>query len=104
MLQIKNQFPNKKLKIQNPKERNLILKLMQFREVVEDISKDYQVHRLTTYVYELAKIFTEFYENVPVLAAETNEIKKFRLALVSASQKILGKSLGLMGISAPQKM
>jgi arginyl-tRNA synthetase len=85
-------------------ERNLILKLIQFPEIIEDIAKDYQVHRLTTYVYELAKVFTDFYENVPVLKAENEELKKSRLALVFVSRKILEKSLSLMGISAPQRM
>ena len=90
--------------LRNSATRNLILKLIQFSEVVEDIAKDYQVHRLTTYAYELAKVFTDFYENAPVLAAETEELKKFRLALVSRVRKILERSLGLMGISAPEKM
>ncbi len=85
-------------------EQNLILKLIQFPEVIEDIVKDYQVHRLTTYAYELAKTFTDFYENVPVLAAESEELKKSRLVLVSISRNILEKSLSLMGISAPEKM
>jgi len=84
--------------------RNLILKLIQFSEIIEDIAKDYQVHRLTTYIYELAKVFTDFYENVRVLNAETINLKKSRLALLFASQKILEKSLSLMGISAPEKM
>ncbi len=91
-------------KIQNSKERNLILKLIQFPEVVEDIAKDYQVHRLTTYAYEFAQVFTDFYENVPVLTAETEELKKSRLVLVSIARKILERSLSLMGISAPEKM
>ncbi len=93
-----------KIKNLNKFEHNLIMKLIQFPEIIENISKDYQAHRLTTYVYELAKIFTEFYENVPVLAAETEELKKSRLVLVDASRKILERTLGLMGISAPEKM
>jgi arginyl-tRNA synthetase len=52
----------------------------------------------------LAKVFTDFYENVRVLNAETINLKKSRLALLFASQKILEKSLSLMGISAPEKM
>jgi arginyl-tRNA synthetase len=106
----KSQIPKSKLQInpkfQNPNnyERNLILKLIQFPEIIEDIAKDYQVHRLTTYVYELAKVFTDFYENVPVLKAENKEFKKSRLALISVSRNILEKSLSLMGISAPERM
>ena len=85
-------------------ERNLILKFIQFPEIIEDIVKDYQIHRLTTYVYELAKVFTDFYENAPVLKAETEELKKSRLILVLITRKILEKSLSLMGIFAPQRM
>jgi arginyl-tRNA synthetase len=85
-------------------QRNLILKLTQFPEVIEDIAKDYQAHRLTTYVYELAKVFTDFYENAPVLKAESEKLKKSRLALVFITRKILEKTLNLMGISAPEKM
>ncbi len=85
-------------------EKKLILKLIQFPEIIEDITKDYQVHRLTTYVYELAKVFTDFYENAPVLKAENRDLKKSRLALVSITKNILAKSLSLMGILAPDKM
>lgn len=96
--------PQLKIKNPNKQERNLILKLIQFPEIIEDIAKDYQVHRLTTYVYELAKIFTDFYENVPVLKAETKELKKSRSALVAITKKILNQTLNLMGISAPKRM
>lgn len=96
---------NPKFKTLNSKyERNLILKLIQFPEIIEDISKDYQVHHLTTYIYELAKTFTDFYENVRVLEAETDELKGARLELVFVAKQILGKGLSLMGISSPEKM
>lgn len=85
-------------------ERHLVLKLIQFPEIIEDITKDYQVHRLTTYIYELAKIFTNFYENNSVLNAETEDLKQSRLRLVEITRQILGQVLSLMGISAPEKM
>ncbi|MFC1757099.1 arginine--tRNA ligase [Patescibacteria group bacterium] len=84
--------------------RNLLLKLIQFPEIIQDISKDYQVHHLTTYIYELAQIFTNFYENVPVLNAESEELTKQRLSLVFATRQILEKGLSLLGISAPKQM
>ncbi|MCX6731859.1 MAG: arginine--tRNA ligase [Candidatus Parcubacteria bacterium] len=100
----RNSKSETKFKNLNTQERNLVLKLIQFAEVVEDTAEDYQVQRLTTYVYELAKIFTDFYENVPVLKAETEELKKSRLAMVFFTRKILERVLGLLGISAPEKM
>ena len=93
------------IKILNSKhERNLILRLIQFPEIIEDISKNYQVHHLATYAYELAKTFTDFYENNPVLNAETDEIKKSRLSLVAVTRQILESVLNLLGIDAPGKM
>jgi arginyl-tRNA synthetase len=85
-------------------ERNLILKLIQFPEIIEDIAKDYQVHRLATYIYELAKTFTDFYENVRVLGAKTETLEEARLSLVATARQILERALSLMGISAPKKM
>ncbi len=96
---------NFKAQITNSKfERNLILNLVRFPEIVEDISKDYQVHHLATYIYGLAKTFTDFYENVRVLEAETEELKKARIELVFSAKQILGKALSLLGISAPTSM
>lgn len=81
--------------------RNLILKLIQFPEVVEDTTNDYQVQRLTTYAYELASEFSQFYRDVKVIGSED---EKDLIWLVFLTRKILKKTLSLMGISAPEKM
>jgi len=83
-------------------ELALIKKLIQFPEVIEDIAKDYQVHRFTNYVYQLATIFNIFYRDVKVLGSGENE--SARLALVFLTRQILEKCLKLLGISAPEKM
>ncbi|MFH1978994.1 MAG: arginine--tRNA ligase [Patescibacteria group bacterium] len=85
-------------------EKGLVLKLIQFPEIIEDISKSYQVHQLATYAYELAKIFTDFYENVRVLETEDGELKTARLELVAISRQVLGNVLKIMGVSSPKKM
>jgi arginyl-tRNA synthetase len=81
--------------------RNLVVKLIQFPEIIEDTAKDYQVHRLTTYVYELANEFSQFYRDVKVIGSEN---EKELVALVELTRKILADTLGLLGISAPEKM
>lgn len=85
-------------------ELNLIKKILQLQEVIEDIAADYQVHRLTRYAYELAQTFTSFYEKHLVIDPKNKELTQARLALVSATKKTLKQTLGLMGISAPEKM
>ncbi|MBU3925780.1 arginine--tRNA ligase, partial [Patescibacteria group bacterium] len=81
--------------------KNLILKLIQFSEVVEDTVNDYQVQRLTKYAYELASEFSQFYRDVKVIGSEN---EKELIPLVFLSRQILKQTLDLMGISAPEKM
>ncbi|MFC1751665.1 arginine--tRNA ligase [Patescibacteria group bacterium] len=103
----KTKNEKRQLKIQNLKEkqeRRLILKLIQFPEIIQDTAEDYQVQRLTTYIYELAKTFTGFYENVKVIGAESEELKEARLNLVAITRQMLERVLSLMKISAPEKM
>lgn len=95
-LQLKNQ---KILKLEPV--RNLIKKLIQFPEIIEDTANDYQVQRLTTYAYELAGEFSQFYRDVKVLGSEN---EKELIAIVSLTRKILADTLKLLGISAPKKM
>ncbi len=91
-----------KSKILNSKSiRKLILKLIQFPEIIEDIANDYQVQRLTTYAYELAREFSQFYRDVKVLGSKN---EKELIALVSLTRKILADTLKLLGISVPEKM
>ncbi|MFC1594866.1 arginine--tRNA ligase [Patescibacteria group bacterium] len=97
--------------LSTPQELLLIKKLLQLPEVLEDIAKDYQVQRLPHYAYELAKTFTDFYENCQVVYPESDRrnegnkgLTEARLTLVNAAKKVLAETLGLMGITTPEKM
>ena len=87
-----------------PEELNLIKKILQLPEIIEDIVSDYQVHRLPRYAYELAQTFTNFYEKHKVIDPKNKELTQARLALVLTTQKTLKSTLSLMGIDAPEKM
>lgn len=84
-------------------ERELLKKLAQFPDVLEDIEADYRVARLVRYAYELAHAFHLFYEKHRVLEAEGG-VRIARFALVSAASVVLKKTLRLLGISAPSEM
>lgn len=81
----------------------MIRKLIQFPEVVVDISQNHEVHRLPQYAIEMADAFHRFYENCRVLS-EDEELTRARLGLVEATRIILAETLGLLGISAPERM
>ena len=88
-------------KFSHPSERALALKILRYPELFEDISKDYQVHRLTTYAYELAQTFSAFYRDVKVIGSEREgEL----LYLVSKAKETLADVLKILGISCPEKM
>ncbi|WP_437598506.1 arginine--tRNA ligase [Sorangium sp. So ce590] len=87
-----------------PAERALALELLRFGAVLEDVAATLEPHRLCVYLFELAGSFTTFYERCPVLRAETDEVRRSRLALCDLTAEVLAKGLGLLGIEAPERM
>lgn len=85
------------------KERNLAIKLLQFEEAVTVVAKDGTPHVLCQYLYELAGIFSSFYEACPILNAEES-IKQSRLKLAHLTAKTLKQGLDLLGIKMVEKM
>ncbi len=88
----------------DPAERTLIKKLLAFGEEVEEATAKRAPHRVAAYVLELAQTFTAFYRDCQVLAAEGEGVESFRLALGVAAQRTIARSLGLLGVSAPESM
>jgi arginyl-tRNA synthetase len=76
----------------------LMRNIFRFPEVVEDVSDSWDVQRLPHYALELAKSVHLFYDAVPVLAAETDELKSARLTLALAAKTALGNALDLLGV------
>ena len=94
-------------------EIDLIKQISRLPELVEDISKNFEVHHLTKYAMELADSFHKFYENCRVLPSEASakdgdgeskDLSEARLALVEATKITLGNTFSLLGVSAPEKM
>jgi arginyl-tRNA synthetase len=71
--------------------------------VVDLCAEDRKVHPMAQYALELATLFNQFYQFVPVLKAEPRE-QKARLALVEAARWTLRNSLEALGIGAPEEM
>ncbi|MBI2024153.1 arginine--tRNA ligase [Candidatus Giovannonibacteria bacterium] len=82
-------------------ERALAMKILRLPELLADVSRDFQVQRLTTYAYELAQIFSAFYRDVKVIGSER---EAELLYLVSKTKETLADALTILGISLPEKM
>ena len=85
-------------------ELNLLEKIAEFRDVVHRAAERYTPLLVSTYAYELARTFTDFYEKCPVLRAATSEQRAARLAMVDATRQTLKNALGLLGIESPVYM
>ena len=84
-------------------ERALALGLDAFGDIVTEVGRVLEPHRLCGYLYELAKQFTDFYEACPVLSAD-EPVRSNRLALCQLAARTLRQGLDLLGIVAPERM
>ena len=91
------------IRIEQPQERSLSLKLLQFNEVVAMVAQDCQPNVLCAYLYDLAGAFTGFYENCPVLKSE-EPLRASRLALCDLTARTISTGLGLLGIQTIEQM
>ena len=90
--------------IAEPAERELALKLLGFGSVVTQVADTTEPHRLGGYLFEVASLFTAFYEQCPVLKAGDDETRQSRLALCAATLRVLTAGLGLLGVPVPDRM
>ena len=95
---------NEKAFVSAPAERELMIKILEFSQAVEQVASELRPHILCNYLYELATTFSGFYDKCPVLAAENDDLRKSRLALCNTTRKTLSQGLELLGIAAPREM
>jgi arginyl-tRNA synthetase len=85
-------------------ERALALKLLGFGGVLTAVGETAEPHRLCAYLFDVASLFTTFYEECPVLKAEPAELRASRLALCALTLRVLTQGLGLLGVPIPERM
>ena len=86
-------------------EKTLVMKLLQFDDIVDQVAAEGYPHILCNYVYELASAYMTFYEHCPVLKDEVaDNIQKSRLQLCKLTSETIAKGLDLLGIEVMEKM
>ncbi len=86
-----------------PTELGLIKLLDRFPEVIEQGAREFAPHMLTDYTLEVARTFHAYYDAYRVLGEE-EKVTRARLALLAATKTVIGRSLRLLGMSAPEVM
>ena len=89
----------------DPAERALALELVRFAEAVAEVPLDYRPNLLTSYLFDqVAKSFSTFFENCPVIKAPSDEVRASRCLLVDLTSKVLKKGLELLGIHVVERL
>ena len=99
-----SQVANAAISLGESAERELALSILGFADVVAEVAAGSTPHRLCTYLFDLAQAFTSFYEQCPVLIAETPELRDSRLRLSAIVLEVLQAGLGVLGIRVPERM
>ena len=85
-------------------ERDLIVLMNNFPNVVKEAADLYSPAIIAQYVYELAKTYSRFFNECPIFKNEDTNIIKYRLTLSNATGQIIEKGMNLLGINVPTKM
>ncbi|MET3980122.1 arginyl-tRNA synthetase [Mucilaginibacter sp. UYP25] len=85
-------------------ERDLIVTLTKFPQSIAEAAANHSPALIANYVYELAKNYNKFYHEKPIMQAEEENLKQFRLQLSAASAKVISKAMSLLGIDVPERM
>jgi len=96
--------PEDLTRLREPAERALLVKLAWFPEVLRVCERDLSPHALPTYLGELAGLYHVFYEQCTVLDAAKQERSRARMALCAGVAAVIKDGLGLLGVSAPERM
>ena len=88
----------------NEKEVELIQKMSEFGAAVEQAGKDYSPSGIANYVYELTKVFNQFYHDYSILNEPDEAKKQMRLVLARNVAKIIRNGMSLLGIEVPERM
>ncbi|MEV0324500.1 arginine--tRNA ligase [Streptomyces sp. NPDC050658] len=87
-----------------PAERALGLHLDGFGELLADATAEYAPHKLAAYLYQLASLYTTFYDQCPVLKADTPAQVENRLFLCDLTARTLHQGMALLGIRTPERL
>ncbi len=87
-----------------PAERQLALALLRYPQIVRDVAAHLEPSRLCAYLHGLATTYNAFYQQCPVLKCEDPALRASRLRLCAITKHVMADGLGLLGITAPDRM
>lgn len=86
------------------REAQLAARLLQFEETLSIVARDGTPHVMCAYLYDVAGLFSGFYEHCPILSAESEAVRNSRLKLAQLTAKTLKLGLDTLGIETVERM
>ena len=86
------------------KEQELIAKVAEYADIVEEAARTYSPAVIANYVYDLVKEYNQFYHEFSILKEENEELRAFRLALSDVVARTIASGFSLLGIEMPERM
>ena len=90
--------------LSDEREFALATRLLQFEETITSVAREGTPHVMCSYLYDLAGLFSGFYEHCPILNAESDDVRQSRLRLALLTAKTLKLGLDTLGIETVEKM
>ncbi|WP_313550821.1 arginine--tRNA ligase [Pseudomonas sp.] len=92
------------IRLEAPQEQDLGARLAQFGETLNSVAEKGVPHLLCAYLYDIAGLFSSFYENCPILSAEDPAQRQSRLRLAALTGRTLKQGLELLGLNTLERM
>lgn len=86
------------------REKNLIKRLYEFPKTIANAAESYSPALLANYIYELVKQYNQFYQDIPVLRAESPDAIAFRVRLSAFTADVVKQGMQLLGVQVPDRM
>ncbi len=85
-------------------EKEVIKLLVEYPSIIQEAGKELSPAVICNYIFELVKTYNQFYQNIPILIEEVEELKNMRLVLSKNIAKVIVSSMSLLGVRVPERM
>ena len=90
--------------LDKPHERSLAIQLLRFDDALRSAAAEYKPSAITSYLWDLVKSYSGFFENCPVIEAETPALRASRFLLCDLTARVIERGLDLLGIRTVERM
>ena len=85
-------------------EKEVIKLLVEYPSIIQEAGRELSPAVICNYIFELVKLYNQFYQNIPILIEKNEELKNMRLVLSKNIAKVIVSSMCLLGVRVPERM